>query len=267
VREQYGDASRLDARVALYERFSESRETWMEWLFARLRLAPGERVLDAGAGSGRLWRECGARVPRGVRVVLADLSLGMLEEARGKLAGGGGEAEGAAALAPTYAFAGARIEHLPFVDARFDVALASHVLYHVPDRAAALRELWRVLRPGGRLFVATNESSHLGELRALVDRFGLTEARILVGRAPAFFDLDRAAEEMGALLGPPHVHRRRDVLRVTDAGVLVAYVRSLLPEGVRTREMAELATHVEQEIAREGAIRIGVAVGAVEVER
>ena len=68
VREQYGDASRLDARVAIYERFSESRESWAEWLLARLALAPGERVLDAGAGSGRLWRECGERVPRGVRV-------------------------------------------------------------------------------------------------------------------------------------------------------------------------------------------------------
>ena len=154
---------------------------------------------------------------------------------------------------------------MPLRSGCFDVAVASHVLYHVPDRAAALRELGRVLRPGGRLFVATNESSHLEELRALVDRFGLVEARLMVGRDPTFFDLDRAAEEVAAVLGPPVVHRRRDVLRVTDAGTLVAYVRSLLPVGVREREMAELAGYVEREIARAGAIPIGVAVGAVEV--
>ena len=107
----------------------------------------------------------------------------------------------------------------------------------------------------------------LQELRVLVDRFGLTEARLMVGRDPTFFDLDRAAEEVAERLGPPRVHRRRDVLRVTEAAPLVAYVRSLLPEGVRTRELAELSAHVEREIERAGAISIGVAVGAVEVRR
>jgi SAM-dependent methyltransferase len=215
-------------------------------------------VLDAGAGPGRLWREGARRVPAGVRIVLADLSAEMLREARARLA------------APRPFAAGlvtARIERLPFAEASFDVAVASHVLYHVADRAAALRELRRVLRPGGRLFVATNESTHLEELRRLVDRFGLVEARVMVGRDPSFFDLDRAAEELAAQLGAPRVHRRRDVLRVTEAGILVAYVRSLLPAGARERELAELARHVELEIQRAGALSIGVAAGAVEAMR
>ena len=258
MREQYGDAGRLDARVAIYERFSTSRESWPEWLLARFALGPGERVLDAGAGSGRLWRESARSLPEGARVVLADLSPAMLGEARARLAGSAASAPGLVA---------ARIERLPLAEASFDVVVASHVLYHVQDRVAALRELRRVLRPGGRLFVATNESTHLRELRGLVDRFGLVEARLMVGRDPSFFDLDRAAEEVAAQLGPPRVHRRRDVLRVTEAGPLVAYVRSLLPAGVRERELAELAGWVEGEIAREGSIALGVAVGAVEVAR
>jgi SAM-dependent methyltransferase len=215
-------------------------------------------VLDAGAGPGRLWREDDRRVPAGVRIVLADLSAEMLREARARLA---------APRPFPAALVIARIERLPFAGESFDVALASHVLYHVPDRAAALRELRRVLRPGGRLFVATNESSHLEELRELVDRFGLLEARFMVRRDPSFFDLDRAAEEVAARIGTPRVHRRRDVLRVTEAGILVAYVRSLLPASVRERELAELARHVELEIERAGAFSIGVAVGAVEVTR
>ena len=258
MREQYGDPSRLDARAALYERFSEGRESWQEWLFARLALVPGERVLDAGAGSGRLWLECAGRLPEGVHVVLADLSPAMLGEARERLARCAGFGSRLVA---------ARVERLPLAEASFDVAVASHVLYHVADRGAALRELRRVLRPGGRLFVATNESTHLAELRELVERFGIVEARLMAGRDPAFFDLDRAAEEIGALLGTPRVHRRRDALRVTEAGPLVAYVRSLLPSGLRERELAELAGFVEGEIARAGELPIGVAVGAVEVAR
>jgi ubiquinone/menaquinone biosynthesis C-methylase UbiE len=52
----------------------------------------------------------------------------------------------ARARLPGAHLAGARVERLPLADGASDVAVASHVLYHVPDRAAALAELHRVLR-------------------------------------------------------------------------------------------------------------------------
>src|SRR5262245_8451488 len=193
-----------------------------------MALAPCERVLDAGSGHGRLWRAEDVGSPGRLRLVLADLSPGMLSEARTRLRG--------------VRLAAARIEILPFADRSFDVAVASHVLYHLRDRPAALAELQRVLRPGRRVFVATNESTHLAELRELVDRFALGEALLYVGRDPGFFDLDSAAREVGARFGPVRVHRRRDRLRVTEAAPLVAYVRSMLPtDADREAELGELA--------------------------
>jgi hypothetical protein len=125
-----------------------------------------------------------------------------------------------------------------------------------------------VLRPGGRLFVATNEWTHLAELRELVERFGIGEALLYVGRDPKLFDLDRAEEEVAARFGAARVHRRGDVLRVTEPGLLVAYVRSLLPgPAAREAELAALAAHVQEEIARRGAFHIRVAAGAVEAFR
>jgi SAM-dependent methyltransferase len=60
------------------------------------------------------------------------------------------------------------VQELPFENDVFDVAVAAWMLYHVPDLERGLSELARVLRPGGRLVVATNSRFHLLELRELV---------------------------------------------------------------------------------------------------
>jgi len=60
------------------------------------------------------------------------------------------------------------VQELPFADGEFDVAIAAWMLYHVPDLERGIAELARVLRPGGRLVVATNSRFHLLELRELV---------------------------------------------------------------------------------------------------
>jgi SAM-dependent methyltransferase len=61
-------------------------------------------------------------------------------------------------------------EALPFPDNTFDVVLANHMLYHVPDIDAAVEEIHRVLRPGGLLVAATNSASNMPELNTLYRR-------------------------------------------------------------------------------------------------
>jgi SAM-dependent methyltransferase len=63
----------------------------------------------------------------------------------------------------------ADVQELPFADGTFDVAVANWMLYHVPDRARAIRELARVLTPAGRFVGCYNAPGHLGELWSLVD--------------------------------------------------------------------------------------------------
>ena len=57
---------------------------------------------------------------------------------------------------------------LPFASNSFDVALAMHMLYHVPDRAQALAEMRRVVRPGGVVLALTNSEAHFLELDELL---------------------------------------------------------------------------------------------------
>ena len=110
--------------------------------FALGEVRPDDAVLDLGCGAG--FDACVAAMAVGPtgRVVGVDLSPAMLAVAeRGRAAAGLANVE----------FRKADVEAIPFRDASFDVALSNGVLSLIPDKPAALREVFRVLKPGGRL--------------------------------------------------------------------------------------------------------------------
>lgn len=247
VEAQYRDSTNLDARVKIYELFSSNPVPWLSWVYDRLAVHPGERVLDVGCGTGSIWRHNADRLPGDLSLTLADQSQGMLDEAQARLQ----------ATAIDARFDVADIGRLPYASDAFDLVIANHVLYHVPDRLAALRELRRVAGPTGRCIVSTNDWTHLIELRELVTRFQLPTAMRRVGREPDFFDAERAAEELAALFGSVVAARRHDVLDVSDADVLVGYVSSMIPDAPHDPEALErLRVHAKEQIARMGALRI-----------
>ena len=112
-------------------------------ILRRLRTgAPEGRVLNAGAGAGSLTASL---LDRGYRVTSVDTSEPFLERLRAVTAEHGRQDS---------EVLWADLTQLPFADASFDGVVCGEVLEHIPDDAAALRELRRVLRPGGVL-VAT----------------------------------------------------------------------------------------------------------------
>jgi SAM-dependent methyltransferase len=123
---------------------------------ARLRIAPGDLLLDAGCGEGR---HCFGALERGARVVGVDLDLGSLKKGSGPLRHVGRTKASLGAMLQGDVF------HLPFRDATFDKVICSEVMEHVHDYPAAARELARVTKPGGRVAVtiptATSELLYL----------------------------------------------------------------------------------------------------------
>jgi ubiquinone/menaquinone biosynthesis C-methylase UbiE len=108
----------------------------------QLPLAPGAAVLEIGCGHGRTLAALARRV-RGGTVAGVDPSDVMVRHATQRM-----RAEIARGRAEVHRAEAAR---LPFPDARFDAALAVHVLYFWPEPLVELREIRRVLRPGGTL--------------------------------------------------------------------------------------------------------------------
>jgi demethylmenaquinone methyltransferase / 2-methoxy-6-polyprenyl-1,4-benzoquinol methylase len=107
---------------------------WRRYLVSRVEAGPESRVVDVATGTGLVARALVSRY--GCRVVGVDQSAGMLAEARR-------HADGRLELVEASA------ESLPFEDGTFDALTFTYLLRYVADPAATLRELARVVRPGG----------------------------------------------------------------------------------------------------------------------
>jgi ubiquinone/menaquinone biosynthesis C-methylase UbiE len=148
---QYADSEKLRIRAETHERYSEQTGDWLAPILERLRPWPGSFLLDVGCGFGSVHqRFCAA----GAHIVGFDLSLGMVREAH---------RQAVREPLPAQVFQ-ADAQSIPLQDAVFDLALASHVLFHVPDVMRVLQEMRRVLKPGGRMLATTNASDHSARL-------------------------------------------------------------------------------------------------------
>lgn len=87
--EQYGDASKLNARIALHQRYGTAPVDWHCWVFAQFALPPDARVLEVGCGPGRLSGQNQGRLPTGWAVTLSDFSPDMVAQAQQNLAASG----------------------------------------------------------------------------------------------------------------------------------------------------------------------------------
>lgn len=113
---------------------------WPPRLIAAASVTDGDRVLDVACGTGVLARAAADTVGPSGSVIGVDINPGMLAVA--------------ARVAPTVDWREAPAEALPFDDSHFDVVMSQFGLMFFTDRTKALAEMWRVLRPGGRLAVA-----------------------------------------------------------------------------------------------------------------
>ena len=231
LEEQYRTDANLNARIALHARFS-TNPGWSAWLFDREAPPPGSRVLEVGCGPATtLWGANLERIDPSWRLTLADFSPGMIEAAREAL---GDRAE----------YVVADVQELPFEDEPFDVVLANHMLYHVPDRPKAFAEVRRVLVPGGVFHASTNGNGHMQELGELTADWWPYDRHIHA------FGLETAAAQLEPFFTELRVERYPDDLAVTEVEPVLAYLRSA--ERYDGRDLEEERAAVETAIARNG---------------
>ena len=154
----------------------------LEKILSIIGLPAGGTLLDAGGGTGRVAEVLRPHIDQ---VIVADLSMGMLSQAHGKGL--------PAVCTPT--------ERLPFPDDFFERVLMVDALHHVYNQAATARELWRVLKPGGRLVIEEPDIRRFSvKLVALAEKLALMRSRIVSARRISnLFAFDNATIKLDSL--------------------------------------------------------------------
>lgn len=221
---EYADDARLRRRAAVFTGAATADDA-RTLIVAALVEARPRRVLEVGCGWGELaeWvaRETGAEV------VPTDQAPRMVELSR--------ERGLDARLAD--------VQHLPFDDATFDAAVAAWMLYHVPALDRGLSELERVLRPGGRLVVATNSAFHLQELRELVGS-GPSPSTFTRENGEALLRRHFSSVRREDVDGQLEFETRADVEEYVDASISMSPFAGNLPAAVEEPFLARRAASI-----------------------
>jgi ubiquinone/menaquinone biosynthesis C-methylase UbiE len=149
----YADDRHIRSRMSIYA-YSETAAD-PGWRTSVIPWDGTQIVADVGCGNGFDLRQI---VPQGRcrHAIGLDLSAGMLRSLKDLRQSGG------------LSLIQADAQRLPLPDGSVDVAMAMHMLYHVPDIPAAIGELRRITKPGGTVLASTNGAAHLAELDQLL---------------------------------------------------------------------------------------------------
>lgn len=160
VKEQYRTTENLNKRINLHS-YNTNKEDWSNWCFNNIIFPKDAQILELGCGMGELWYRNKENISNDWSVVISDFSEPMLQKCKNKLE----------KLGHDFKYKVADVQNIPYEDNSFDVVIARHMLYLVPDIEKALREIKRVLKKGGKAYITTNGSKAMKELNLLMDKF------------------------------------------------------------------------------------------------
>lgn len=211
VERQYASTANLDTRRSIHERYSTNKQGFGNWIFSNYRIEPGAKVLELGCGTGEMWKNRGPVLSACSRIVLSDLSEGMVAAAKENVG-----------RWDTVEYRVLDIQEIPYEDETFDLVIANMMLYHVPDIGRALAEVRRVLKKGGSFYCATYGEHGIVEcLSRLLSPYGVEDN---INRS---FTLQNGSEILRKTFSSVEKKEYADSLAVTNVDDMVEYIYSL----------------------------------------
>ena len=247
---QYNSDKNLYARQALHKGFSTNKYGWENWVFDQYEFKNKDRVIEFGCGNGTTWANNRNKLPSDVKVILTDLSEGMLRATKDNLLG----------MEQIIDFSVMDIQNIEYEDSSFDHAIANHMLYHVQNRDLAISEIARILKVDGTFHATTNSDYNMRGLKDLILNF---DSRIDFGTFSVTkeFGLENGAEQLSKHFDSVEKVVYEDSLHLTEAKPLVNYILSLeghinIHEIMTESRIKKFYSYLEDIISRDGSIDI-----------
>ena len=211
VKRQYATNSNLSTRISIHDKYSTNKQGFGNWIFSNYRIDRGASVLELGCGTGDMWKKHGELIKTCSSFVLSDFSEGMVSYAKGNV----GDYD-------NVEYKVIDIQDIPYPDNSFDIVIANMMLYHVPDIEKGLREVRRVLKPGGRFYSATyGEHGIIEYLSRVLSDYGVQDT------VNKNFTLQNGTAILSGTFETVQKLEYADSLAVTDIADMVDYIYSM----------------------------------------
>ena len=243
---QYRNSGNISARIELHKNYSNNKKGWFPWLFeeigfdeyiSKIKSAgknAGENdlkqsritVLEIGCGNGAFWRENIKKIPADMHIILSDVSLGMINDARTLLKKEAGRSEKLNRIIDdNFEFREFNANSIPLNDESVDIVIANHMLFYFDKPEKVLSEIKRVLKKGGFIFASTYGSEHMKEITDLVKEF---DERIALAAKDLYlvFGLENGEKILKKYFSDIRKNVYDDFLFVDKAEPLLEYIMS-----------------------------------------
>ena len=140
----YSDSLKLDIRLNTWKKFGTNKKSFIEWILGMMNLKgnPNLRLLDVGCGTGDLLYAA-SKINDNLKIYGVDISKAMIYRTKIKN------------FKFKKNFIVGEAEKIPFNSAFFDRLVSVHTLHHVPNIKKAIKEFYRVIKPGGLIIIVT----------------------------------------------------------------------------------------------------------------
>lgn len=216
VKEQYKTSENLDSRLNLHS-YNVNETDWQVWCFNHMDFPYEAKVLELGSGNGVFWIKNRNSIKNNWNITLSDLSQGMLESAKLKLKDTEND----------FTFRNIDVQNIPCEDESFNVVIAKHMLYYVPDTYKALSEIKRVLADGGIFYATANALGSMRELHEIIKKFD-SDLLPNYSEADAKFGLKSGQLILEKFFGKVRTDIFEEKIIVSEAEPIVSYVFSTI---------------------------------------
>lgn len=246
VREQYKSDKNLNIRSNLHS-YNINKIDFDKWCFSQINFSINANVLELGCGTGKLWFKNKDYIDNTSNITLSDFSKSMIKIAKNRLKD----------VYHDFHYKEINAEKIPYDDETFDIIIAQHMIYFIPDIEKALTEIQRVLKPNGIFYVTANSCDSMKELNILAENFAPNSGLDNNGYSERF-DLEHGRGMLEKYFSKVDVEILNGKIIVDEAEPVVSYKASTIQGSAILvgEKKKDFSNYLEEYIKKNGSISI-----------